>query len=207
MLHRSGDIRTRLATPRHERESVKLFMRGNVCNYGRVGTVRLIWPEGMFQYWIFTHGDEDRNPQVSDILWLLSASANVASNNSALVTFSQAEGDLMRNVPSLHLTPSQTRVNPWQLQCPSANPQSSPVVLGLYETVQLVKQRAREALNNQRETARRALLHQQGEFLAATHLKEAAAGANSCPYLGKSALWQEITRHTIIIMCRCNFDS
>ena len=43
------------------------------------------------------------------------------------------------------------------------------------ETVQLVTQRAREALNDQRETARRALLHQQGLLLAATHHYKPAA--------------------------------
>ena len=59
----------------------------------------------------------------------------------------------MRNVPSLHPIPSQTGLNPWQIQCPSAYPQRSPAVLGHHETVQLVTQRAREALNDQRETA------------------------------------------------------
>ena len=42
----------------------------------------------------------------------------------------------------------------------------------------MVTQRAGEALNDQRETARRALHHQQGELLAATHLCEAAARQN-----------------------------
>ena len=49
---------------------------------------------------------------------------------------------------------------------------------GLQETVRLVTQRAREALNVQRETARRALLHWQGELLAATHQDEAVARQN-----------------------------
>ena len=84
----------------------------------------------------------------------------------------------MRNVPSLHPIPSQTGVNSWQLQYPSTYPQGSPAVLGPQETVQLVTQRTREALNHQRETARRALLHQQEEFLAATHQEEAAARQN-----------------------------
>ena len=56
--------------------------------------------------------------------------------------------------------------------------QGSPAVLGRQETVQSVTQRAREALNLQRDTARRALLHQEGEFLAATHQDEAAARQN-----------------------------
>ena len=39
----------------------------------------------------------------------------------------------------------------------------------------MVTQRAREALNDQRETARRALFHPEGEVLAAAHQYEAAA--------------------------------
>ena len=52
-----------------------------------------------------TRDDEDSNSHISDIPLHL-----VASDNSAWVTFSQAEGDLMRNVPSLHLVPTQTGV-------------------------------------------------------------------------------------------------
>ena len=51
-------------------------------------------------------------------------------------------------------------------------------VLGPHEAVQPVTQRAREALHDQRETARRAPLHQQGEILAVTHQYEAAAKQN-----------------------------
>ena len=58
--------------------------------------------------------------------------------------------------------------NPWQLQSPSTYPQGSPAALGLQETIQLVTQRAREALSDQREAARRALLRQEGVFLAVT---------------------------------------
>ena len=53
-------------------------------------------------------------------------------------------------------------------------PHGSPTVLGPQETVQLVTQRARAALNDQRETAQRALPHQQGEILAATHASSTA---------------------------------
>ena len=106
-----------------------------------------------------TQDDEDKLSHVSDIPLQLSASAKVASINSASVTFSEAVGDFMRNVPSLHPIPSQTRVNPWQLQYPSEYLLSSPAVLAPQETVQLIAQRSRAALNVQRETARRALLH------------------------------------------------
>ena len=70
------------------------------------------------------------------------------------------EGDLMRNVRSLHPISSQTRWILWQTQYPSTHPQVLPTVLGPQETVKLVTQRAREAVNVQRETVRRALLHQ-----------------------------------------------
>ena len=59
-----------------------------------------------------TRGDEDGNYHFSDIPLLLTARANAAPKNSAFVTFSQAEGDLMRHVPSLQPTPSPTDVNP-----------------------------------------------------------------------------------------------
>ena len=84
----------------------------------------------------------------------------------------------MRNAPCLHPIPSQTRVNPWQSQCPNAYLQGSPAVLGPQEAVQLVTQRAREAQNDQRQEARRALLRQQEEFLAATRQHEANARQN-----------------------------
>ena len=57
--------------------------------------------------------DEDRNSPMSDIPLLLRASANVASDISALLTFTQAEDDLKRNVQSLRPIPSQTGVNTW----------------------------------------------------------------------------------------------
>ena len=62
-----------------------------------------------------TRDDEDGNSHVSDIPLRLPASANAASRNSALETFSHAEGDHMRNVPCLHPTPNQTGANPGQL--------------------------------------------------------------------------------------------
>ena len=65
------------------------------------------------------------------------------------------------------------------VQCPSTDPQGSQAVMGPQETVQLVTHRARDALNAQRDTARRALPHQQGDFLAATHQHEVAARQNA----------------------------
>ena len=56
-----------------------------------------------------THYDEDTHSHVSDSPLHLPASANAPSSNSALVTFSQAEGDLMRNVR----VSIRYRVGPW----------------------------------------------------------------------------------------------
>ena len=116
--------------------------------------------------------------QMSDIPLQLPASATASSNDFALVTFSQAGSDLMQNVHSLRPIAIQTRPNLWQLQHPIAYPQSVLAVLGPQEAVQLVTHWAQEALNDQREKARRALLCQQGEFLAATHQYEAVARQN-----------------------------
>ena len=63
-----------------------------------------------------TYDGDDTSSHMSDIPSQLPAGANVASITSALVTYSQAEGDLMRNITSLHSMPSQTGVNPWQLK-------------------------------------------------------------------------------------------
>ena len=120
-----------------------------------------------------THNDEDTNSLMSDVPLQLPASAH-----SAMVTFSQVEGDFMRNIHSLQPIPNQTGVNRWQPQYPVTYPQSVLSALGPQEAVQLVKRRAREAWNDQRETFRRALLHEQGWVLAATHQYEAAAKQN-----------------------------
>ena len=72
--------------------------------------------------------------------------------------------------------------------------------LDLKKLFQLVAQRAREALYDQRETARRSLLPQQGEFLAATHRYEAAARKNLIN------TWRETMNHTITA-CRCKFGN
>ena len=61
------------------------------------------------------------------------------------------------------------------MQYPVTYSQKVTSVLEPQERDLLVTQRARAALDDQRETAHRALLHQQGEFLGATHQYEAAA--------------------------------
>ena len=102
-----------------------------------------------------THDDDDANSHMSDIPLLLPASANISSNNSAVVTFSQVGSDLLQNVHSLQPIQIQTRVNPWQLRYPVTYPKCVPAVPGPQEAVQSVTQRVREALYDQRETARR----------------------------------------------------
>ena len=55
-----------------------------------------------------TNDDDGTCSHMSDIPLQLPERATVAFFNSALVTFSEAEDDLIRNVPSLHPIPSQT---------------------------------------------------------------------------------------------------
>ena len=116
----------------------------------------------------------------------LHASANVSRNNSAMVTFSQAEGDLMRNVPSLHPIPSRTRSESLAISVSQCVPSGFTGNRWAQGTVQLVTQRAREALNDQRATARRVLRHQQEEFLAATHQYVAVAKQNLVSALARN---------------------
>ena len=122
--------------------------------------------------------DDDADSHMYDIPLQLPASANTPSNNSALVTFSQSGSDPVQNVHSLQTDIKTDRENPWHLQSPVTYPlppQSVLANLGPQEAIQLVTQRAQEALYDQRNSARRVLLHQQGEFFAATHQYEAAA--------------------------------
>ena len=84
----------------------------------------------------------------------------------------------MRNAPSHHQISGQIGVHPRQLQYSVAYPQSGPAVLEVQDAVQMATQRAREVLNDQVETARRALHHQQGQLLATTRQYEAAAKQN-----------------------------
>ena len=77
-----------------------------------------------------THDDDDTNSHMSDIPLQLPASSHFPSNNSALVTFSQAGSDPVQNVHSLQPIPSQTRVNLWLLQYLDRYLQSVPAVLG-----------------------------------------------------------------------------
>ena len=90
-----------------------------------------------------THDDDDTKSHMSDILLQLPASVKYPLNNSVLATLSPAGGDPVRNAHSLQPKPNQT----------------GGAVLAPQEAVQLVTQQAREALHDQRETARLAPLH------------------------------------------------
>ena len=103
-----------------------------------------------------TRDSDGTHSHMSDITLQLLASANAPSNNAALVR------DLMQNVRSLRPWPNQSGKSLGNDSIPLHTRKSVLAVLGPQETVQLVAQRAREALNDQRETARRALPHQQG---------------------------------------------
>ena len=122
-----------------------------------------------------TRDDYDTNSHMSDIPFVFSRQCKMFHLTTLHWYRSHvAEGDFMRNVPRLHPIPTQTGVNPSQ-QNHSSYLQGSPAVLGPQETVQVSPQRARDAVNVQRETARRALLHQLRAFLAVTHQYEAVA--------------------------------
>ena len=105
----------------------------------------------------------------------------------------------MQNVHSLQPIPNQTRTSPWQLQYIATCPQCVPAVLGPQETVQLVTQRAREALNDQRETTRRARsINKENFSLPLIKMKQLRGQL-------LSVLWQEIASHTMYnvhIKCR-----
>ena len=81
-------------------------------------------------------------------------------------------------------------------------PQSHPAVLGPQEAVQWATHNEHERLwmNDQRETARHALLHQPGEFLAVTHQYEAAARQHLVSTLARN----NEARNK---MFRCNFGN
>ena len=73
-----------------------------------------------------TRDDDDANSHMSDIPLLLLASANDSSNKSALVTLSQAGGDLMQHVHSLNPIPNQTGRILGNCSIPLTYPQSVP---------------------------------------------------------------------------------
>ena len=134
-----------------------------------------------------TDDDGDTISHMSEIPLQLPTSANASSNNSALVTFAQA-GERSRATRSLSPTDTKSdQCESFALMYPATYPQCVPAVLGPQEVVQLVTQRAREALHDQRETARRALLRQQGRLLAATHQHAAAAGQNPVKILARNS--------------------
>ena len=130
------------------------------------------------------------NSHMSDIPLHFSASAHFPSNTSALITFSQTGSDPVQNVHS----PNQTGLNPWQYQYLVTQSQSAFAVLVLQDAVQLVTQRAREALNVQRASVRRVVFYYQGEILAATHQYEADVRQNHVNTLARTNETTQVQR-------------
>ena len=100
-----------------------------------------------------THDDDDTHSRMSDIPLQLPASAHSVEQFCIGNVSHTLGGDPVQNVHNLGPIPNQTRVNPWQFQYLVTYLQSSLAVLGTHEAVQLVTQRAREAPNDQHETA------------------------------------------------------
>ena len=122
------------------------------------------------------------------------ASANVAPNNSALVTFSQAEGDPMRNGPSIHPIPSQTgQLLSNYSKYPSTYPQGSPAVLGPTTSTRSCECSARHGSDVL------CFINKDSFSLPLINLKRLRGTI-------LSVLWQEIMKRTII-MCKHTFDS
>ena len=98
-----------------------------------------------------TDDDGDTISHMSEIPLQLPTSANASSNNSALVTFAQA-GERSRATRSLSPTDTKSdQCESFALMYPATYPQCVLAVLGPQEVVQLVTQRAQEALHDQRE--------------------------------------------------------
>ena len=87
-------------------------------------TRRLLWPGGLFQQWFFLHMPTETHSHVSDIPLQLPASAHVSSTKSALVTFSHADGDLMRNVPRLQNTDANNYIKQFDVLATNLLPRS-----------------------------------------------------------------------------------
>ena len=77
-------------------------------------------------------------------------------------------------------------VHPWQIQYTRTYPHGSPAGPGTSGNCSAGYTTSTDALNVQRATARRALLHQQGEFVAATHQCEVAATQNLVSALARN---------------------
>ena len=118
-----------------------------------------------------THDDDDANSHMSPI-----AGARESNTFVEQVCIGNVLASWGRPHAKCSQSPTDTKSE--QLRYAVTYPQSVPAALGPQETVQLVTRRARESLNFQRETARRPLLPQQGDFPAATHQYEAAARQN-----------------------------
>ena len=89
-----------------------------------------------------TQDEDDTNSHASDIGCSFPRVQLFRRTSLHWYSFSQAEGDLTRNVTSLDPTSDQPGVNPWRLQYPSTYPEGSAARLGPQESVQFLTQRA-----------------------------------------------------------------
>ena len=146
-----------------------------------------------------THDDVDTNSDMSDISLHFPASANVSSKISALVTFSQAGGDPVQNVCSLHPKPNQTGVHPWQRQYPVTYPQSVFAVLG----------RKTIGSNDYTTSTRSSISAKRLVVLCFIHKEKFLLPLISMKWLRSktlSILWRGIAKHTITT-CRCKLGT
>ena len=67
--------------------------------------------------------------------------------------------------------PNQTGANPWQLQCPMTYTQCVLAVIGPQDTVQLITQRAREALNDQQRVDASCSINKENFLLPLINMK------------------------------------
>ena len=138
---------------------------------------------------------DNTNPQMSDITLPLPARTFLPFEQ-----FSIGYALTSRRRPRARCSRSSTDTKSNRIEpLATTNPRSVPAVLGPQETVQLVTQQAREAPHDQREAARRALVPQQGGFLAATHRYEAAARQNLVNTLARHS---EVDKYNVQMQVR-----
>ena len=109
----------------------------------------------------FTHDDDDTHSRVCEIPKHLAASVIVSVGHFCIGdVLTNCKGDPVQNVQS-SADPKWDQRESLAIAVSRTCPQSAPEVLRPQAAVQLVSQRAREALTDQRETGRRTLLNRQ----------------------------------------------
>ena len=152
-------------------------------------TVKLIWSEGLFQWWIRTHGEEEKLFHMSGITLKLPASANVSSNNSACGMFQVSIRYRVR-----------PEVNPSQVQCPST-------YLSVHQQFLDLK-KLFNWLHNEHEKIWMISANRLDVLCVIAKETFSLALIDTKRLRGKilSVLWQGILKRTTLIY-RCKFDS